>query len=79
MASVVFIPKAGDHLDDLHRYIAAAATPDIATNYVDAIITGSATAAVTTRRPLGQPTMDRQGPPAELDGSLYTHGALRPG
>jgi len=36
---VVFTPEAEDHLDELHRYIADAAAPDIATGYVDAIIT----------------------------------------
>lgn len=36
---VVFTPEAEDHLDELHRYISDAATPDIAAGYVDAIIT----------------------------------------
>ena len=35
---VVFTPEAEDHLDELFRYIAQAATPDIATGYVDAVI-----------------------------------------
>lgn len=35
---VVFTPEAEDHLDELHRYISDAATPDIAAGYVDAII-----------------------------------------
>jgi len=36
---VVFTPEAEDHLDELYRYIADAATPDIASGYADAIIT----------------------------------------
>ena len=36
---VVFTPDAEDHLDELYRYIADAATPDVAAGYVDAIIT----------------------------------------
>lgn len=35
---VVFTPESGDHLDELYRYIADAATPDVAAGYVDAII-----------------------------------------
>lgn len=36
---VVFTPEAEDHLDELYRYIADTATPDIAAGYVDAVIT----------------------------------------
>ncbi|MFN7150614.1 MAG: type II toxin-antitoxin system RelE/ParE family toxin [Microthrixaceae bacterium] len=36
---VVFTPEAEDHLDDLYRYLADAATPDVAADYVDRIIT----------------------------------------
>jgi len=32
---VVFTPEAEDHLNDLYRYLADAATPDIAADYVD--------------------------------------------
>ena len=35
---VVFTPESEDHLDELYRYIAGAATPDIAAGYADAII-----------------------------------------
>ncbi len=35
---VVFTPESEDHLDELYRYIADAATPEIAAGYVDAII-----------------------------------------
>lgn len=38
---VVFTPEAEDHLHDLYRYIADAASPDIAAGYVDAVITYS--------------------------------------
>ncbi len=36
---MVFTPEAEDHLDDLYRYIADAAAPDIAAGYVVAVIT----------------------------------------
>jgi toxin ParE1/3/4 len=36
---VVFTPEAEDHLDELYRYIADAATPEIAAAYVEVIIT----------------------------------------
>lgn len=36
---LVFAPEAEDHLNDLYRYIADAATPDIAADYVDKIVT----------------------------------------
>ncbi len=36
---VVFTPEAEDHLDELYRYIADAAAPNIAADYIDAIIT----------------------------------------
>lgn len=32
---VVFTPGAEDHLDELYRYIALAATPNITAGYVD--------------------------------------------
>ncbi len=35
---VVFTPESEGHLDQLYRYIADAATPDVAAGYVDAII-----------------------------------------
>lgn len=36
---VVFTPEAEDHLNDLYRYIADAAAPQIAAGYVDKVIT----------------------------------------
>jgi plasmid stabilization system protein ParE len=38
---VVFTPEAEDHLDDLYRYIAEAAAPEIAAAHIEAIITYS--------------------------------------
>ncbi len=35
---VVFAPEAGEQLLELYRFIAVAATPDIAATYTDAII-----------------------------------------
>ena len=35
---VVFTPESEGHLDELYRYIAEAATPEVAAGYVDAII-----------------------------------------
>jgi toxin ParE1/3/4 len=37
--SVVFSPEAQEHLAELYRYIAAAASPDIAARYTEAIVT----------------------------------------
>lgn len=36
--AVVFTAQAEDHLTELEQYIASAATPDIAANYIDAIV-----------------------------------------
>lgn len=36
---VIFTPEAEEQLLDLYRYIAAAASPDIAARYTDAIVT----------------------------------------
>lgn len=36
---VVFTPEAEDHLDDLYRFLADAAPPDVAADYVDRIVT----------------------------------------
>lgn len=35
---VIFTPEAEEHLDELYRYIAKAADPEIAVRYVDALI-----------------------------------------
>ncbi len=35
---VRFAPEAADQLEDLHAYISAAATPAIASDYLDAIV-----------------------------------------
>jgi toxin ParE1/3/4 len=37
--AVVFTPEAEEHLADLYRYIAAAASPETAAGYTDAIVT----------------------------------------
>lgn len=37
--SVVFTPEAQEQLTELYRYIAAAASPDIADHYTNAIVT----------------------------------------
>ena len=35
---VVFTPESEDHIDELYRYIADAATPTVAAGYVEALI-----------------------------------------
>lgn len=47
---IIFTPEARDQLGDLHRYISAAADPDTATGFTDAMIDHIATLSAFPKR-----------------------------